>query len=180
MEKTKELVKDAHAIVAGIPHVGRLTENIQEEMAISASAPPVSTTKGMHRRDEVDGCENRDQNEDVPEPHFKRQNQKKRRRRCSKCGKIAGHNASTCGKEPKPTKRPRGRLVGSGKTRNNNRGENDAQSNKTRAVSGARAGEKGRKGIVRYTNECLGSDEETDMQHCSDTGDDYFTSESEN
>lgn len=79
MEKTKDLVKDAHAIVAAIPHDGSLTENIQEERAISASAPPVSTTKGMRRRDEVESCEN----EDVPEPHFKRQHQKKRRRRCS-------------------------------------------------------------------------------------------------
>jgi hypothetical protein len=78
-----------------------------EEANISASAPPVSTTKGSRRRlPEMD---------DMPQPHFQRDKRKKRRK-CGKCGLYdTGHNAATCDRaqNQQANKRPRGRPKGS-------------------------------------------------------------------
>ena len=79
----------------------------------SASAPPVSTTKGS--------CKKSAQvTEDIPIPHFDRDRRKKRRK-CTKCGLYdTGHNVGTCDKiqqqrENGVTKRPKGRPRGSGR-----------------------------------------------------------------
>jgi hypothetical protein len=83
------------------------TANIAlEEHVISASAPPISTTKGSSKRNATGG--------DVPAPHFKRSKQSSHVRRCSKCNKL-GHYSTSCGRDAPPPKRPRGRPVGSGK-----------------------------------------------------------------
>jgi hypothetical protein len=83
------------------------TTNIAlEEQVISASAPPISTTRGSHKRTATGG--------DVPAPHFKRPKQSSHVRRCSKCNKL-GHYSTSCGRDAPPPKRPRGRPVGSGR-----------------------------------------------------------------
>jgi hypothetical protein len=65
----------------------RMTE--QEERYISASAPPISTTKGSRKK-----CVR--MTADIPQPHFQRDKGKKRRK-CGRCGLYdTGHNAATC------------------------------------------------------------------------------------
>ena len=79
----------------------------------SATAPPISTTKGSHKK-------STQVTEDTHIPHFDRDRRKKRRK-CSKCGLYdTGHNAATCDKIQQQrgngvTKRPRGRPRGSGR-----------------------------------------------------------------
>ena len=131
MEKARQILSDAVAALDEIPP--DLTNNTthdtppmaasietpthtaggdQEDVTISATAPPVSTTKGSRKRNTGD--------ENEPTPHFKRPKDKQKRR-CSKCGQLAtGHNAATCervnaAKEQGVTKRPRGRPRGSGR-----------------------------------------------------------------
>ena len=84
----------------------------QEVTLVSPSAPPVSTTKGCRKNSAILA-------EGVPQPHFQRGKEKKRRR-CGKCGIIGtGHNSATCDraqklKENPVEKRPRGRPRGTG------------------------------------------------------------------
>lgn len=93
------------------------TEPINEQLPsgtqehVSASAPPISSTKGSRAREQQGG--------DVPLPHFKRKAKTKHTRRCTGCGKT-GHKITTCGREV-PPKRPRGRPAGSGRGRGRGR-----------------------------------------------------------
>lgn len=77
MDKARSLIHDAILLLDAIPPDVTLdtgagnnvtedtpTNNNSEEMPVSASAPPVSTTKGSRRR--LNGAEN------VPQPHFRR------------------------------------------------------------------------------------------------------------
>ena len=109
--KAKSLIREAQAILDtitqdAVPTTGTSTPSVgnDEEMLIaSASAPPMSTTKGSRRKKLV-GVEN------LPEPHRRREDGKKRTRRCSRCLKKDGHYASTCTNPPViQEKRPRGR-----------------------------------------------------------------------
>ncbi|KAG8078728.1 hypothetical protein GUJ93_ZPchr0007g3006 [Zizania palustris] len=114
MDTAIHLIKDARAVIDAIPHdMGPMSganvashNNIEEHIDISATAPPVSTTKGSRKRG---NCM-----DDVPEPHT-RYEKKKIFKRCSTCGKRERHNSRTCGKERvEVPKRPRGRPKGSG------------------------------------------------------------------
>jgi hypothetical protein len=70
------------------PHrAERMTE--QEECNVSVSAPPVSTTKGSHKK-----CAG--MTVDIPQPDFQRDRRKKWRK-CGRCGLYdTGHNVATC------------------------------------------------------------------------------------
>jgi hypothetical protein len=89
----------------------RMTE--QEEHNVSASAPPVSTTKGNHKK--YAGVI-----ANIPQPHFQRDKRKKRRK-CGSCDLYdTGHNVATCERaqqqlENSVIKRPRGRPRGGGR-----------------------------------------------------------------
>jgi hypothetical protein len=76
------------ASTSSTPHpVERMTE--QEERNVSASTPPVSTTKGSRRK-----CAG--MTADIPQPHFQCDKRKKQRK-CRRCGLYdTGHNAATC------------------------------------------------------------------------------------
>jgi hypothetical protein len=103
------------ASTSAAPDTGTIANTLgvagQEETLVSPSAPPVSTTKGCRKNSTVaDG---------VPEPHFQRGKEKKRRK-CGNCGIYGtGHNSVTCERaqqqKGKPVvKRPRGRPKGTG------------------------------------------------------------------
>ncbi|CAL4969684.1 unnamed protein product [Urochloa decumbens] len=117
VSKCKELLRQALDVVKEIPHdvgpsapTAAAQNPVQEEQRVSASAPPVSNTKGGRR-----GSVAREGGDAVPAPHFNRPQTTEHTRRCSTCHR-SGHNAATCGREP-PPKRPRGRPVGSGRGR---------------------------------------------------------------
>jgi hypothetical protein len=118
--KCKQLLRQALVEINQIPHdVGPFAPTdtmneqlqIEEEQNVSASAPPISSTKGSRAR-AVQG-------DDVPLPHFKRKPKATHTRRCTGCGQT-GHKITTCGREVAP-KRPRGRPVGSGRGRGRGR-----------------------------------------------------------
>jgi len=88
---------DPPAAASGVP--------AGQNHVVSASAPPISSTKGSRTKG-VEGV-------DLPAPHFKRPQGKNHKRCCKRCNK-SGHNITTCGREAPPPKRPRGRPVGSG------------------------------------------------------------------
>ena len=73
------------------------------------------------------GCVRQVEGADVPEPHFKRPQARDHKRRCKKC-KKSEHYSSTCGRNPAPQKRPRGRPVGSGSGRGRGRGGRSTKS----------------------------------------------------
>ncbi|KAK3153632.1 hypothetical protein QOZ80_2BG0178640 [Eleusine coracana subsp. coracana] len=129
LEKEKLIIRDALPILDAIPHdLGLPTRDNpsspnmshvkQEEINMSASTPPVSTTKGTRRT----GAKT----EERPPPHFQRDRRKQRR--CLRCGLCdTGHNAATCERNKKEranniSKRPRGRPRGSSRRRGNMRG----------------------------------------------------------
>jgi hypothetical protein len=109
MERVKTLIADAIAELDKIPHdisllvhraptgfaastsstphpTERMTE--QEEHKVSASTPPASTTKGSRKK-----CAGI--TADIPQPHFRRDKRKKRRK-YGRCGLYdTGHNAAT-------------------------------------------------------------------------------------
>jgi hypothetical protein len=65
----------------------RMTE--QDEHNVSASAPPVSTTKGSRKKYARMIA-------DIPQPHFQ-WDKRKKQRKCGRCGTYdTGHNAATC------------------------------------------------------------------------------------
>jgi hypothetical protein len=76
------------ASTSSTPHpTKRMTE--QEKCNVSVSAPPVSTTKGSHRK-----CAR--MTADIPQPHFQRDKRKKRRK-CGRCDLYdTGHNTAIC------------------------------------------------------------------------------------
>jgi hypothetical protein len=84
----------------------------QEERNVSASAPPISTTKGSHKK-----CAG--MTADISQPHFQRDKRKKWRK-CGRCDLYdTCHNAATCARAQQQlkngvVKRPRGRPKGSG------------------------------------------------------------------
>jgi hypothetical protein len=92
-------------------HAERMVE--QEECNVSTSAPPVSTTKGGHRK-----CVGMTTN--IPQPHFQCDKRKKQRK-CGICGLYdTCHNAATCERAQQQlkngvVKQPRGRSRGSGR-----------------------------------------------------------------
>jgi hypothetical protein len=92
-------------------HAERMTE--EEERNVSASAPPVSTTKGSRKK-----CAG--MVVDIPQPHFQCDKRNKRRK-CGRCGLYdTCHNVATCERaqqhlEHGVVKRPKGRLRGSGR-----------------------------------------------------------------
>jgi hypothetical protein len=85
----------------------------QEEHNVSASAPPVSITKGSHKK-------SLGMTADIPQPHFQCDKRKKRRK-CGRCSLYdIGHNVATCERahqqlENGVIKRPTGRPRGSGR-----------------------------------------------------------------
>jgi hypothetical protein len=109
MERTKTLIIAANIELDNIPHdvslpvhraptssaastsstthpVERMNE--QEERNVSASTPPVSTTKGSRRK-----CAG--MTVDILQPHFSVIREKQRK--CGRCGLYAtGHNMATC------------------------------------------------------------------------------------
>ena len=132
MKKAKNLIAEAITVLDKIPHdvslpmqnaataaptssfphhTERMTEH--EDDNVSASAPPVSTTKGSRKKCAV-------MTEDIPQPHFQHDKRKKRRK-CGRCGLYdTGHNATTCERAQQQLKngvikRPRGRPRGSGR-----------------------------------------------------------------
>ncbi|CAN6169849.1 unnamed protein product, partial [Urochloa humidicola] len=105
VSKCKELLQQALEIIKDIPHdvtapIAAAQNPVPEEQCVSASAPPVSNTKGGRR-----GSAASVGDDDVPAPHFDRPQTTDHKRRCSICNKT-GHNSATCGREP-PPKRPR-------------------------------------------------------------------------
>ncbi|CAL5082383.1 unnamed protein product [Urochloa decumbens] len=74
VSKCKELLKEALDVIKEIPHdvgpsatTAAAQNPVPEEQSVSASAPPVSNTKGGHR-----GSAARDGGDAVPAPHFSR------------------------------------------------------------------------------------------------------------
>jgi hypothetical protein len=76
------------ASISSTPHhAERMTD--QEERNVSASAPLISTTKGIRKK-----CVG--MTADIPQPHFLCDKRKKRRK-CGTCGLYdIGHNAAAC------------------------------------------------------------------------------------
>ncbi|CAO2144062.1 unnamed protein product [Urochloa humidicola] len=156
VSKCKELLQQALEVIKEIPQdVGPLApiaaaqNPVREEQSISASAPPISNTKGGRR-----GCTVSVGDDAVPKPHFNRPQPTDHKRRCKTCHR-SGHNSATCGREPTP-KRPRGRPVGSGKGRG--RG------------SGGRKGDGGR----GYIDDGMdGGDSEMELDDASGSESDY-------
>jgi hypothetical protein len=131
MESAKTLIVAAITTLDKIPHDVSLpvhhtptastsstphpTERMtgQEERNVSASATPISTTKGSHKK-----CAG--MTVDIPQPHFQCDKRKKRRK-CGRCSLYdTGHNAATCERAQQQLKngaikRPRGTLRGSGR-----------------------------------------------------------------
>jgi hypothetical protein len=63
----------------------------QEDHNVPASAPPLSTTKGSHKKCAAMVA-------DIPEPQFQRDN-RNIRRKCGKCDLYdTGHIVATCGR----------------------------------------------------------------------------------
>jgi hypothetical protein len=89
----------------------RMTE--KKEHNVSASAPPVSTTKGSLKK--YVGVI-----ADIPQPHFQ-WDKRKKWRKCRRCGMYdMGHNAATCERAQQQlknsvVKQPRGRPRGGGR-----------------------------------------------------------------
>jgi hypothetical protein len=108
-------VHRAPAAAASTSNTPQPTERMtkQEEHNVSASAPPVSTTKGSRKK--YAGVI-----ADIPQPHFQ-WDKRKKRRKCGRCDLYdTGHNAATCERakqqlENSVVKRPRGRLRGGGR-----------------------------------------------------------------